>query len=90
MTAVDDRTLLVNRVWVPGEPLDGLDVIEVDAAEPAAGNVIRVGETLVYPAAHPRTRERLERAGFSVRTVDVSELAKAEGAVTCCSLIFQA
>jgi N-dimethylarginine dimethylaminohydrolase len=27
---------------------------------------------------------------MSVVTVDVSELAKAEGAVTCCSLIFSA
>ena len=28
-------------------------------------------------------------AGFGVTTVDVSEIAKAEGAVTCCSLIFE-
>ena len=49
---------------------------------------MRVGEELLYSAAFPRTLERLARRGFSVTTVDVSEIAKAEGAVTCCSLIF--
>jgi dimethylargininase len=41
----------------------------------------------VYPTSFPRTRERLEKAGISVTAVDVSELQKAEGAVTCCSLL---
>ena len=42
---------------------------------------------MIYPAAYPRTRERLEALGIAVAGVDVSELAKAEGGVTCCSLI---
>jgi N-dimethylarginine dimethylaminohydrolase len=33
---------------------------------------------------------RLGAHGLRVATVDVSELAKAEGGVTCCSLIFEA
>jgi hypothetical protein len=32
----------------------------------------------------------LQDAGIAVTTVDVSELQKAEGAVTCCSLVFDA
>jgi len=43
---------------------------------------------VIYPASFPKTRERLEAAGIAVRVLDVSELQKAEGAVTCCSLIF--
>jgi dimethylargininase len=42
---------------------------------------------MLYAAAHPRTQARLEAHGMDVHTVDLSELAKAEGAVTCCSLI---
>jgi dimethylargininase len=42
------------------------------------------------PASFPRTRQRLLDAGFHVTAVDVSELQKAEGAVTCCSLVFRA
>jgi N-dimethylarginine dimethylaminohydrolase len=32
----------------------------------------------------------MEREGYTLHTVDASELAKAEGAVTCCSLIVRA
>jgi dimethylargininase len=64
-------------------------VIEVDASEPMAANVLRIGNQLVYGASHPRTQARLEQLGFTLHTVDVSELAKAEGAVTCCSLVLR-
>ena len=45
-------------------------------------------DDLVYPASFPKTRLLLESKGIKVRVVDVSELQKAEGALTCCSLIF--
>jgi dimethylargininase len=52
--------------------------------------VVRVGDTVLFAAAFPRTGERISAAGFDVQPVDASELAKAEGALTCCSLIFEA
>ena len=68
----------------------GLDLVEVDPAEPAAANALLIGETLVHAEHFPRTRERLAGRGFDVRPVPASELAKAEGGVTCCSLVFGA
>ena len=88
VTALADDRLLVNGEWIDSGRLSSFDLVEVDPREPYAANVVRVADTLVYPDSFPRTRERLERLGFRVRTVDVGELAKAEGAVTCCSLIF--
>jgi len=41
----------------------------------------------VAAAAFPRTVDKLVDAGHDVRVVEVSELAKAEGALTCCSLL---
>jgi dimethylargininase len=60
----------------------------VHSSEPFAANALLLDQVVVYPASYPATQERLEQAGISVQTVDVSELAKAEGGVTCCSLIF--
>jgi dimethylargininase len=88
VTALADDQLLVNGEWIDRGRLSSFDLVDVDPREPYAANVVRVGDALVYPDSFPRTRERLERLGFRVRTVDVGELAKAEGAVTCCSLIF--
>jgi dimethylargininase len=64
--------------------------MEIDPDEPHAANGLLVSGRLIYPASFPRTRVRLEAAGLSVEPVDVSELQKAEGAVTCCSLVFSA
>lgn len=90
VTAVDDRTVLLNPAWVDARALGGLDCIEVDPAEPMGANVVRVGDALLYGASYPRTRARLEARGYRPVCVDASELAKAEGAVTCCSLVLSA
>ena len=88
-TAVSDDTVLINREWVDAGLFQGFDLVDVHPDEPSAGNAAIVGDLLLFPAAFPRTRERLEQRGFRIRTVDVSELAKAEGAVTCCSLLVE-
>ena len=80
--------LVLNPAWVDAAAFGGHDRIEVDPGEPFAANVLRVGGTVICAAAHDRTAGRLRGAGLSVQTLDVSELAKAEAGVTCCSLIF--
>jgi dimethylargininase len=89
VTQVAADTLLINRALVDAEALLKLQRIEVDAAEPCGANGLWIRDTVIYPAAFPATRQRLQERGIAVRVVDVSELAKAEAAVTCCSLVFQ-
>lgn len=89
-TLVAPDTVLVNPRWVDAGLFAGYDVVEVDPAEPHAANALRVGAGVVHPACFPRTRARLEARGLAVHPVDVAELQKAEGAVTCCSLVFPA
>ena len=50
---------------------------------------ITIPVCVIFPSAFPRTADRLRTRGLRVETVDASELAKAEGAVTCCSLIIE-
>jgi dimethylargininase len=90
VSRVAERAVLLSRTCVDPDPFKDYDIIDVDPSEPMAANALLVGTTVVYPAAYPRTRERLEARGIRVQTLDVSELAKAEGGVTCCSVIFDA
>lgn len=90
VTAVGDDALLINPQWVSPGAFAGFRMIDVDPTEPHAANALRIGDALIYPACFPRTQARLQAAGLNVRSVDVSELQKAEGAVTCCSLVFSA
>jgi len=88
VTRVGEALLLLNPAWVDRSAFEGWEVLEVDPAEPTAANALQVGDVVLHPAAHPRTRARLEQAGVRVVPVEVSEVQKAEGGVTCCSVIF--
>ena len=88
VTHVAENALLINPVRVDKRVFKGMDLICVDPSEPFGANALLVGNIVIYPSAYQRTKRRLENHGISVRVVDVSELAKAEGGVTCCSLIF--
>ena len=90
VTALSDDCVLLQPAWVDRDRFANFRVIEVDPTEPHAANVLRIGDALIMPACFPRTQRRLLDAGFKVTVVDVSELQKAEGAVTCCSLVFRA
>jgi dimethylargininase len=87
-TALDDETLLVHPPAVDLHRATGVRLVAVPPEEPHGANVLRVGDGLIVPASAPRTAVRLAERGYDVRTVDVSELEKAEGAVTCSSLVF--
>jgi dimethylargininase len=90
VTAVGNDTLLVNPAWVDPGIFAGRRVIEVDPSESFAANALLVNDTVLYPATYSKSRMRLEAHGLRVATIDMSELAKAEGGVTCCSLVFEA
>jgi dimethylargininase len=89
VSQVGPETLLVNRRWIDAGAFEGLQCVDVHPDEPHAANALLIGDAVVYPASYGRSRERLEEHGIVVKTVDVSELQKAEGGVTCCSLIFE-
>jgi dimethylargininase len=89
-SAASPQVLVVNPEWIDARLFSEFDVVAVDPREPGAANVLRIGAGVLCAAACPRTMRRLEEKGLQVVGVDVSELAKAEGAVTCCSLVFSA
>lgn len=88
-TYIGRDTVLANRAWADLTPLDSYDLIDVPASEPAAANAVLAGDDLLMPSSFPRTAALLRERGFRVHTVDVSELQKAEAAVTCCSILFE-
>lgn len=88
VTTLSDDTVLINPDWVDIDAFADYRQIAIDPIEPHAANVVRIGAAILMPAGFPQTRRRIEAAGFAVHTVDVSELQKAEGAVTCCSVLF--
>jgi len=89
VTQVTEDYLLINPAWVDKSEFGRMNFIEVDPAEPYGANALMIGGKVIYPSAYHKTRRRLEAHGIDLQIVDASELAKAEGGVTCCSLIFK-
>lgn len=87
-TKVADEVLLVNPEWVDPHLFGDVKIIEVDPSEGYGANTLRLGETTVCSAAFPKTADLVRREGIQTVSIEADELAKAEGALTCCSLIF--
>ena len=86
-TALPDGRLLVNPDWLDVAALKGSEWIAVPEQEPWGANVLLIGDQVLLPAAHERTAALVAQLGFTPRSVDISEFTKAEGGVTCLSLL---
>lgn len=89
-SALPDGRFLVNAGWIDASPLPSSKLVQVPDAEPWAGDVLVIGSRIIVSDAFPETALLLERLGWTVIAVSVSEFAKAEGGVTCLSLVFSA
>lgn len=82
--------MLLNPVWVDAAPFQQFEILEVPETESWAANTIAVGDTVLMASAFERTCALVQERGFNVIATDISELQKAEGALTCMSLMFDA
>lgn len=91
-TAIDEGRALVNSEMINTALLRGIECFEVDPSEPMAANLVALPmanepRTVLHGSAYPRTGARLFAAGLNVVKVPADELAKAEGALSCCSIL---
>jgi len=87
-TLIDAETILMNPHWVDPDPFKDFRVITLPDEEPWAANALLVDTHVCMHAGFTRTIEILQKHGFQVKTVDISELLKAEAGMTCSSIIF--
>ena len=102
VTALTDQIILMNPEWLDANYFKDYRQLHVSKKEPHAANVVRLASStstssvtvansvasILMPSNFPETQAKIEGLGLKVRAVDVSELQKAEGAVTCCSVLF--
>jgi dimethylargininase len=89
VTAVGDKRLLINRAWTDPNVFTDNHLIDIAQDEPFGANALLVRDSVIYPENFPKTAARLTAEGINVVTTPCVEIAKAEGAVTCCSLLVE-
>ncbi len=87
-TYIGHNTVLAIAAYADHPAFAGLDALVAPPAEAYAADALTVGDTIILPAGYPRTTSMLRARGFIVLPVSVSEFAKANGGVTCLSLIW--
>lgn len=85
---LDDNTILLAEGTIPGATFGDVRVIAVPGHEQYGANAVAMGQSVLVSAGHPTTERRLREAGFVVTTLDTSEIRKADGALTCMSVLY--
>ena len=85
---VGKNTLIVTRDFSKHEALKAYDKIVVNREEEYAANVLWVNDYLLVPRGFPDTKTKLEALDLEIIELDVSEMQKMDGGLTCLSLRF--
>jgi dimethylargininase len=81
--------VLINPHWVPRELFAQYAQVEVDPQEQGA-SALHGGRHLLMSSSYPRTAKLVESRGFTPRLLDLSEFHRAEGGLTCMSILLDA
>ena len=86
---INDETVLLNPRWLDADAFRGLRQLHVPEGEPWAANTIRVDDAVCLEDRAPRTLELVQPFAKRIDRLDISEFRKAEGSLSCLSLIFR-
>jgi dimethylargininase len=86
VNAAWDDTVIVTSALAGHDAFTGYRRVVIDSGDEYSANVLLVNDTVLVPTGFPRTVARLEAIGAPVVELDVSEMAKMDGGVTCLSV----
>ena len=89
-TYLGNNVIVLHSASVAAEAFKNFDCIEVNDGEQYAANCLAVGKTILIPAGYGRIAGEIMRRGFTVVELEMSEFEKADGGLTCLSLIIPA
>ncbi len=85
---LEDNVLLVTGEYINNLEFKKFNKIMIDEEETYSANCIRVNDYVLVPVDYPKTKEKIEAAGFKVIVVDTSEYRQVNGGLSCLSLRF--
>lgn len=85
---VGQNTLLTTEGYADVDQFREYDKIVVDKSEKYAANTVLIDNSLIIPKGFPKTRERLLTLDLNIIELDVSEMRKMDGGLTCMSVRF--
>ena len=88
VNAVGGDTLLLTEAFSRLDAFAGYEKIVLHSEETYAGNTLWINDHLMMPEGFPDTLAKLDKLGLPIRVLDMSEVQKMDGGLTCLSLRF--
>ena len=88
VNGVAPNTLLITEDFAGHEAFYEHDKIMVDNEESYAANTLWINDHLLMPGGFQATKTKLKRLGLPIIELDVSEMQKMDGGLTCLSIRF--
>jgi dimethylargininase len=85
---IGKNTLLITEQFACRDEFKDYDTIIVNKTEEYAANTLLINNNLITPKGFPNTIKKLEATGLDIIELDVSEVRKMDGGLTCMSLRF--
>ena len=83
-----NKTLIVTEELADKEAFDAYGKIIVDADEAYAANTLWINDHILTPKGFPNTRKKLGALGHEIIELEMSEVRKMDGGLTCLSIRF--
>lgn len=88
VTYVGRGIVVVHQDFAEHPILQSFEQVIVPRSEAYAANTLGIGKYVIMPAGFPKTAEQIRARDFEVMEVPMSEFRKADGGVSCLSLIW--
>ncbi len=83
---MDEETILSTGRLSASGCFNGYRVLHTAPGEDAAANAVRFNDVVLLAEGYPATAERLDKEGYHLAILDISEAAKLDGGLSCLSL----
>jgi dimethylargininase len=88
VTYLGKGIMIATERYAAHPALEGFQVIIPPSRDEYAADTLAVGDTVLMAEGYAEARQMVEEAGFEVVTLNVSEIQKCDGALTCMSILF--
>lgn len=85
---LEDNNLVACGEFLTKPEFQKYNLIEIDQADSYSANSVWINGTVLVPKGFENTSKAIEKLGYKVREVDVSEYQKLDGGLSCLSLRF--
>jgi dimethylargininase len=88
VTYLGKDIMMATEKYAHHPALEGFNILIPPAKDEYAADTLTVGDTVLMAKGYETAQQMVREAGFEVISMDVSEIQKCDGALTCLSILF--